>query len=148
MGPLDLSKQPPRSAREELDGIAYLPRAIDKIRAEFPGGNLAGYVVMGDDGATVTGMFYRATGITHDELVQAVKDAPDDAAVAAWLHGRLDAETIANWNGRYYHTTIGHIKSPVRERMFKAHPGAEQMPETTPLADMFDADDLAMFGAR
>jgi len=33
IGPLDLTKQPPRSAREELDGSAYLPRAIDKIRA-------------------------------------------------------------------------------------------------------------------
>lgn len=57
MGPLDLTKQPPRSAREELDGIAYLPRAIDKIRAEFPGGNLGQYVVLGNDGATVTGRF-------------------------------------------------------------------------------------------
>jgi len=62
MGPLDLTKQPPRSAREELDGIAYLPRAIDKIRAEFPGGNLGKYVVMGANGATITDRFYRATG--------------------------------------------------------------------------------------
>ena len=148
MGPLDLSKQPPRSAREELDGIAYLPRAIDKIRAEFPGGNLAGYVVMANNGATMTGNFYRSTGITHDELVQAVKDAPDDAAVAAWLHERLDAEAIENWNGRYYHMEIRHVKSPIRELMFQAHPGADQLPETTPLADMFDADDAAMFGVR
>lgn len=148
MGPLDLTKQPPRSAREELDGIAYLPRAIDKIPAEFPRGNLGKYVVMGANGATITGRLYRATGITHNELVDVVKSAPDDAAVAAWLHARLDAETIANWNGSYYHATIGHIKSPLREGMFIAHPGAQDMPETTPLADMFDADDAAMFGTR
>jgi len=148
MGPLDLTKQPPRSAREELDGIAYLPRAIDKIRAELRGGNLGEYVVMGANGATITGRFYRATGITHNELVDVVKSAPDDAAVAAWLHARLDAETITSWNGSYYHTTIGDVKSPLRELMFIAHPGAKDMPETTPLADMFDADDIAMFRAR
>jgi len=105
-------------------------------------------IVLGENGATVTGRFYRATGIAHRELVDAVKSASDDVAVAAWLHARLDAETIANWNGSYYHTTIGNIKSPLRERMFIAHPAAEGMPETTPLADMFDADDVAMFGAR
>ncbi len=147
MGPLDLTKVPPRSARAELDGIAYFPRAIDKIRAEFPGGNLGEYVVMGETGATVTGNFYRATGITHDAHVQAIKNAPDDAAVGAWLRSRLDDETIVKWNERYYRTTIGDIKSPLRERMFLAHPGAEALPETTPLADMFDADDAAMFGA-
>ena len=148
MGPLDLTKSPPRSARAELDGIAYLPRAIDKIRANFPGGNLGGYVVLGENGATVTGSFYRATGITHDELVQAVKDAQDAAAVGAWLHTRLDGETIAKWNEQYYHRTIGDITGALREKMFLEHPGAAALPESTPLADMFDADDAAMFGVR
>ena len=148
MGPLDLTKSPPRSARAELDGIAYLPRAIDKIRAEFPGGSLGEYVVMGTTGATVTGNFYRETGIKHDELVEAVKGAPDDDAVGVWLRSRLDDETIAKWNERYYHSTIGDIKGPLRERMFLAHAGAEALPEATPLADMFDADDVAMFGIR
>ncbi len=147
MGPLDLTKAPPRSARAELAGIAYLPRAIDKIRAELPGGNLGGYVVTGEDGSTMTGGFCRITGITHDELVRVVEEAADDAEVAQWLHERLDDAVIAKWNERYYGTTIAHIKSPVRERMFRAHPGAAALAETTPLADMFDADDAAAFGA-
>lgn len=129
MGPLDLTKQPPRSAREELDGIAYLPRAIDKIRAEFPGGNLGQYVVLGNDGATVTGRFYRATGITHSELVDAVKSAPDDAGVAVWLHARLSAKTIADWNDSYYQTTIGHIKGPLRELCSSRTPAQKACPK-------------------
>ncbi len=95
-------------------GTLPMKHAIDKIRAEFPGGNLGQYVVMGNDGATVTGRFCRATGITHSELVDAVKSAPDDAGVAVWLHARLDAKTIADWNDSYYQTTIGHIKGPLR----------------------------------
>ena len=148
MEPLDLTTAPPRSARAELAGIAYLPRAIDKIRAELPGGNLGGYVVMGEDGTTMTGGFCRVTGITHDELVRMVKDAADDAQVGAWLRERLDDAVIVKWNERYYGTTIAHIKSPVRERMFLAHPGAAVLAETTPLADVFDADDAATFGVR
>jgi hypothetical protein len=40
--------------------------------------------VLGEHGATITGRFYRTTGVTHGELVAAVEAAPDDAAVAAW----------------------------------------------------------------
>ena len=148
MEPLDLTTSPPRSARAELAGIAYLPRAIDKIRAEFPGGDLGEYVVLGKNGATVTGSFYRATGITHHELVHAIRSASNDAAIGAWLRSRLDDETIAKWNERYRQRTIGDIVGPLREKMFLAHPGASAMPESTPLADMFDADDAAMFGIR
>ena len=148
MGPLDLTIAPPRSARAEIDGIAYLPRAIDKIRAEFPGGNLGAYVVLGKNGASVTANFYRTTGVEHNDFVQVIKDAPDDATVAAWLRGRLDRDAIATWNERYYAATIAAIKGPLRDQMFLAHPGAKTLPETTPLADMFDADDASMFGAR
>ncbi len=79
------------------------------------------------------------------EFVQIVRDAPDEAAIGAWLHSRLDDETIANWNERYYGVTIGHINEPLRGRMFRAHPCARTLPETTPLAEMFDLDDAECF---
>ena len=52
MGPLDLTKHPPRSASVSVDDIAYFPRVIDKIRAEFEGGHLGAYVVLGPDGTS------------------------------------------------------------------------------------------------
>ncbi len=45
MTPLDLSKAPPRGPREKLCGAYFLPRTVDKIRSELPGGNPAGYFV-------------------------------------------------------------------------------------------------------
>ena len=114
MEPLDLTLARPRSAHAELDGIAYLPRAIDKIRASFEGVRLGDYVVLGADGATMTGGFYRATGIRHDEFVQVVRAAPDDAAVGDWLHHRLDERTIAKWNEQFRGRTIGDITGALR----------------------------------
>lgn len=36
MTPLDLRKAPPRGPRERLLGFYFLPRTIDKLRAELP----------------------------------------------------------------------------------------------------------------
>jgi hypothetical protein len=47
MEPLDLSKAHPRRAREELAGIIFLPRSIDKARALLPGGVANGYTIEG-----------------------------------------------------------------------------------------------------
>lgn len=38
MTPLDLTRIPPRSPREQLDGLVMLPRMIDIARAKLPGG--------------------------------------------------------------------------------------------------------------
>jgi hypothetical protein len=37
MKPLDLTKTPPRSPREQLVGLVFIPRMIDKMRALLPG---------------------------------------------------------------------------------------------------------------
>ena len=47
MEPLDLSKAPPRRTRDEIAGVVFLPRSIDKFRAALPGGNLSGYTIEG-----------------------------------------------------------------------------------------------------
>jgi hypothetical protein len=43
MKPLDLTKTPPRSPREQLVGLVFIPRMIDKMRALLPGGNPGKY---------------------------------------------------------------------------------------------------------
>ncbi len=61
MEPLDLSQRHPRRTREELAGVVFLPRSIDKFRASLPGGNLSGYSIEG-----FTGRMLESLGIAPD----------------------------------------------------------------------------------
>ncbi|MFN2527418.1 MAG: DUF5069 domain-containing protein [Candidatus Baltobacteraceae bacterium] len=44
MLPLDLTSAAPRSAWEQLDGLYLMPRTIDKLRAQLPGGKTGTYL--------------------------------------------------------------------------------------------------------
>ncbi|GAC1580322.1 MAG: hypothetical protein NVS3B7_14830 [Candidatus Elarobacter sp.] len=148
MTPLDLTQRPPRSARVELDGIAYVPRAIDKVRASFPGGNLGEYFILLDTIPTMSAIFYRRMGITHDEFAAAVRDAATEEDVAAWLRPRIDDENIAKWHKQLLDVRICDIKSPARETVLANHPGGAGLPDTAYLVDVFDADDAALFAQK
>src|SRR5208283_2999750 len=80
MDSLDLSKQPPRAPRAELDGIIFLPRSIDKARAYLDGGNRNGYNVPG-----VTGGMLERFGISND------------ADVVAFVRRHASQTTIDEW---------------------------------------------------
>lgn len=148
MKPLDLTKHAPRSASVAVDDIAYFPRVIDKIRAEFEGGHLGAFVVLGPDGTsgkTVTARFYRATGVVHTELVEAVKAATDDLAVADWLRKRVGAAAILKWNVEFRGTRVRDLKQLMGDRLFTVYPIAKTLPDDTSLAQLLDADDLILF---
>ncbi len=93
MEPLDLSKQPPRAPRAELDGIIFLPRSIDKARAYLEGGNRNGYNVPG-----VTGGMLERFGIPDDDFIAAVGAASSEADVVAFVRQRVSQTTIDEWN--------------------------------------------------
>ncbi len=93
MEPLDLSKQPPRAPRAELDGIIFLPRSIDKARAYLEGGNRNGYNVPG-----VTGGMLERFGIKDDDFIAAVGAASSEADVVAFVRQHANQTTIDEWN--------------------------------------------------
>jgi hypothetical protein len=93
MDSLDLSKQPPREPRAELDGIIFLPRSIDKARAYLEGGNRNGYNIPG-----VTGGMLERFGITNDDFIAAVGTATCDADVVAFVRGHANQTTVDEWN--------------------------------------------------
>ncbi len=148
MTPLDLSTRRPRSVREQLAGIAYLPRAIDKVRAQLPGGRLGPYVVLSDGVRTLSAGMYHLFGFGHEEFAAVVAGAAGEDAVAAWVRARVGDETIAKWNAGLLTRRIGDIAGVTRERMLAGHPGAAGMPPDALLVDMFDADDEATYAAR
>jgi hypothetical protein len=145
MTPLDLTQAPPRPCRAELDGITYLPRAIDKTRASLPGGKLGEYVILMDDIATVSALFYRKMKMSHDEFAAAVAGAGSEDEVAAWLRQRVDQTQIDRWHAQIFAIKVGDIPNPEQERVFERHPGARTMPGETLLIDVLDNDDAEMF---
>src|SRR5579863_1375878 len=77
MEPLDLSTKPPRSCREKLEGLMLMPRTIDKLRAQLPGGDTGGYIINGKIRG-LSGFLLARLGISEDELRDAVAHASSE----------------------------------------------------------------------
>jgi hypothetical protein len=85
---MDLTKDYPRSPREQLDGIMILPRAIDKARAQLEG-KLGEYLYFG---CHLNRMLFRTLGVTEDEFLQTVRSSPDDQGVLEWIREFVNPE--------------------------------------------------------
>jgi len=143
MTPLDLRARPPRSTRETMLGFYFLPRTVDKLRAELPGGNIGPYLNH-DNGFSA--YVARRLGLDMDEFRRAVGEAVDEAAVVEWLTARVDPATAATLNAKL-ETFVVERMSPqdqvlVRER----HPAMAERPELSKILDILDADDRRTFG--
>ena len=78
---MDLTKEYPRSPREELDGMKILPRAIDKARAQLEG-KLGDYVYFG---CRFNRRLFNAYGVTEEEFLDAVRATAGDEEVVEWV---------------------------------------------------------------
>ncbi len=85
----DLRDEAPRRWNERIDGIAWLPRLIDKTRAAHAG-TLGAYLY---GQSPVDRACLRALRLSHADFARIVAAAPDDAAVLAALRDR-DPEAL------------------------------------------------------
>jgi hypothetical protein len=99
----------PRSGREALAGVAWLPRLLDKGRrrlaGERAGTDLLGAYLFGDHNFT-DGQLLRFLRLTGDDVLAVLRREPDDAAAAAELvrrSGRTPRE-LAAWSARFGRT--------------------------------------------
>jgi hypothetical protein len=142
MQPLDLHFRPPRGPREKLAGLYFLPRTIDKIRAEMPGGNIGPYL---NPEVGVSNYMCKRIGIDMEELRAAVVAAGDEEEVAAWLSARLDPAVIEEANRKLEALNIERL-SPENLVMVKEyHPIMEDRPDLITYFDIFEADDNATY---
>jgi hypothetical protein len=146
MQPLDLHFRPPRRSREKLAGLYFMPRTIDKIRAEMPGGNLGPYI---NPEVGVSNYMCKRVGLDMEELRAVVVAAADEDEVAAWLGARLgarlDPAVIEEANRKLEALNIERL-SPENLAMVKGHhPIMERRPELITYFDIFDADDAEMY---
>jgi hypothetical protein len=142
MTPLDLRVRPPRASREALLGYHLLPRTIDKLRAELPGGNLGAYL---NHDTGFSAFVVRRLGLDMHEFRAAVAAAEDEAAVATWLEVRVDPAGAAALNAKLESFVVERMSAADQILVRERHPVMAQYPELAKILDILDADDRHAF---
>jgi hypothetical protein len=145
MAPIDLSERPPRTCRTEIDGIPFVARAIDKARAELPGGKLGVFFSVRSNVMTTSAFFYNSLGITHEQFITAVSESADDDAVVAWLRTRADAQAIARFKKQLLSLRLADLPAAALTSVHELYPNAKDADPNTLMIDVIDQDDSAMF---
>jgi hypothetical protein len=145
MEPLDLSKQPPRPTRAMLLGAMFVPRTIDKLRAELPGGTLGAYMNH-DRGFSAYAV--RRLGLDMNAFRDAVAAARDEDDVVAWLRERIDLAAIEETNRKLASFTSERMTPEDRALLAERHPVLRERPELTSILDILDAEDERAFPAH
>jgi hypothetical protein len=138
--PLDLGKRPPRGPRETILGFYFLPRTIDKLRAELRGGSLGAYL---NHDRGFSAYVVRRLGLDMNEFRAAVAAAPDEAAVVEWLAARIDRATAPALNAKLETFVVERMSAEDQVLVRQRHPEMTARPELTKILDILEADDRA-----
>jgi lipopolysaccharide biosynthesis regulator YciM len=138
MEALDLSKAPPRSPKLKLDGLAMLPRTIDKLRASLPGGDMGVYRIDG-----FSRRMLDMIGVTEEQLREAVATAKSDDDVAKWLREHADTSKYDEFTQYILKRSIDDVTD--KAAFMERYPILKKRPDIYYLADMLEADDAEMF---
>lgn len=142
MEPLDLTTRPPRAPRETLLGLMFLPRTIDKLRAELPGGRVGAYLNH-DHGFSAYAL--RRAGIGMEGLRAVVASARDEDEVAAWLRERIDPAVAAEVNRKLESFTVSRMSPEDQVLIRQRHPVMAKRPELDRVLEVLEADDADAF---
>jgi hypothetical protein len=140
MQPLDLTTAPPRSPREALAGIMFLPRTIDKVRATLPGGAVGAYTIPG-----FSQMMFDELAIELDAFRAAVAGAANDDAVAAFVNASTTPDRIEAWNA----FVLARLpRAGDRNAALESYPWLHERPDLVLAVDVLEEDDRRHFAAR
>jgi hypothetical protein len=142
MQPLDLTQQPPRAPRAALLGVMFLPRTIDKLRAELPGGTMGPYM---NHDRGFSAYVVRKLGVDMDELRAVVGNARDEAEVVAWLRERVDSDAVDETNRKLESFTSERMSPEDRALLAERHPVMRERPDLTSILDILAAEDARAF---
>lgn len=142
MTPLDLTKERPRSPREELGGLCMLPRMIDIARAKLTGGDVGNYHI----GPGMSGVVLRHLGIDAEQFVKVVADAETEEAVVGQLAGHHSRGENRLLNLRLQRATVADVPDDMRERFVGFYGG--NLPANKRIFDLLEEDDRRAFGPK
>ena len=135
--PLDLTKAPPRSPREELRGLCMLPRMIDIARGMLPGGKAGEYQI----GRGLSGVVFAALSLSAAEFVAlvAVASSDDEVARQLWANRSVPAAALSR---RLRKLTVADVPDELRPE-FERFYGSDH-PSDRRVFDILEADDARM----
>ena len=139
MKSLDLTVQPPRTPREQLDGLIFLPRSIDKVRATLPGGNPGAYRIEG-----LTQAMLETLGVPLDAFTLAGSAADDDDEGAAFLREQAPRSKYATWNAVL---CAREPRGGNRAEALTVYPWLAERPDLVLVLDVLEEDDKRSFSA-
>jgi len=139
MTALDLTRRPPRSARERLAGYCFLPRTIDKARAKLPGGALGAYHMEGASADLLA-----ALQVSVEEFCSGVAQAATDNDVVTWLQVHGDCTNADRFNAEKCRARIANVQ-PHQAAYFRSEHPALSPHEIDHFIDALDLDDGRCF---
>ena len=139
MEPLDLTKRPPRGPRERFLGVAFLPRTIDKMRAQLPGGVLGRYLVDMPNGLSAYTL--GKLGIDINAMKEVVANAASEDDVVAWLRDHADLSQADAINEKLESFSVDKLSEAHKALVMDYHPVMVDRPDLSRFLDIFEADD-------
>ncbi|MEI9961660.1 MAG: DUF5069 domain-containing protein [Limisphaerales bacterium] len=132
----------PRSPREIMDGWHYLPRYIDKIRLHLAGKLHSDYTENFGEG--FDGLWLKAAGITHEQMIEVVKNSITDGEVCDWIHKNVKkspAEKNAHWQEVLSRPKAANEEAKARLKLRKEQSGLSHRDDIKTFVDYIDADE-------
>lgn len=132
----------PRSPRETMDGWFYLPRYIDKIRLHLAGKLHADY--QPNLGQGFDAKWLAAAGVTHEQMVEVVKNSITDGQVCDWVRQnvkRTAAEKAAHRASVEAYPAAEDTQGQERLAWRKEQAGMAHRNDIKSFVDYIDADE-------
>lgn len=132
----------PRSPRETMDGWMYLPRYIDKIRLHLAGKLHSDY--QENFGKGFDGMWLKAAGVTHEQMIAIVKKSVTDGEVCDWVRKNVKKSPIekgALAQDILSRPVAGNAEAIARLKMRKEQAGVAHRDDIRSFVDFIDADE-------
>jgi len=132
----------PRSPRETMDGWMYLPRYVDKIRLYLAGRLHADY--QENFGKGFDGMWLKAAGVAHEQMIGVVKNSITDGEVWDWVRQNVKkspAEKSALAQDILSRPQAGNAEAVARLKMRKEQAGIAHRDDIRSFVDFIDADE-------
>ena len=132
----------PRSPRETMDGWSYLPRYLDKIRLHLAGKLHSDYTE--NFGKGFDAMWLKAAGVTHEQMIQVVKNSVTDGEVCDWIRRNVKksaAEKSAHWQDVLSRPLADNAEAVARLKMRKEQAGLSRRDDIKNFVDFIDADE-------
>lgn len=135
----------PRSSHETMDGWMHLPRYIDKIRLHLAGQLHSDYHA--NFGKGFDGMWLKAAGVTHEQMIELVKRSITDGQVCDWVRQNVKsspAEKRAHAEDMLNRPAAGDTAAQERLQQRKEQYGLAHRDDIKTFVDLNDADEKRM----